>query len=323
MISGEGEYFDLIRFDGTEEEIHDSWLCLRRQGIGGSDVAAIMGLSPWSSPYRVWLDKTTGVSEDISGKSAVMWGNILEPVVGEHYKQNHPERTIRRVNAIARSIERPWAQASLDYEVKDPELGWGVLEIKTAGLRSADKWESGVPLFYQTQVAHYLSVTGRPFADVAVLIGGQDYREYRIMRDEEDIKAVNAAVDNFWNKAVKGGEEPDPAAVDNSYIINAHPRATEDFLELGQTPDVLAEYLAACDACKVADENKKRLSSELKLKMGDHRGIVSPAGKIAWIRTSSTRFDSKRFDADHPGLRAMYSTEYMRDGGLRFSPAKN
>ena len=194
MISGEGKLFDLVRCDSDE-----AWREERRKGIGGSDVAAIMGLSAYRTPYQVWLDKVQGVHDDISDKPAVVWGNILEHIIGEYYAQEHPDRTVRRVNGMMRSIARPWAQASLDYEVRDPELGWGILEIKTAGWRREDDWADGVPVYYQTQVAHYLSVSGRPFADVAVLIAGQDYREYRVMRDEEDIETVNRAVDEFWH----------------------------------------------------------------------------------------------------------------------------
>ena len=158
MISGENQHFTLVRCESDED-----WLAERRKGIGGSDVAAIMGLSAYSTPYQVWLEKTQGIHEDISEKPAVMWGNILEPVVGEHYMDCHPDRHVRRVNAIARSIGRPWAQASLDYEVRDPELGWGVLEIKTAGWRREQDWEDG------TWVGGYLPI--------AVNVSGATARE--------------------------------------------------------------------------------------------------------------------------------------------------
>ena len=81
--------YDLLRCSSDSE-----WLELRSHGIGGSDVAAIMGLSPWRTPYQVWADKVLGIREDISGKPAVEWGTILEPVVGEHYKSLHPDRTL-------------------------------------------------------------------------------------------------------------------------------------------------------------------------------------------------------------------------------------
>lgn len=309
--------YDLIRCKDDAE-----WLDLRTHGVGGSDVAAIMGLSPWRTPYQVWADKVIGIREDISGRPAVEWGTILEPVVGDHYKALHPDRTVRRVNAVCRSHGRPWAQASLDYEVRDPDLGWGVLEIKTASLRSADAWADGVPLWYQTQVTHYLSVTGRPYADVAVLIGGQDYREYRIMRDEDDIAAVNAAVDAFWHDHVESEVEPDVGSGDSQTLLSQHPEAKVDLTEMSDTPTLLTRWLIAKDDTDAAKERVAALDAKLRQMIGDSRGIECPRGRLTWVRGESSRLDTKRLRAECPEVADRYTTTSTRDGGLRFAATK-
>ena len=321
MISGEGACFELARFHGSPDEVSSQWLDERRKGVGGSDVAAIMGLSPWRTAYQVWVEKVTGESDDISGKPAVHWGNMLEALVGDEYRSNHPDRIVRRVNGIARSIARPWAQASLDYEVRDPDLGWGVLEIKTAGYRSANHWEDGVPVFYQTQVAHYLSVTGRPFADVAVLIGGQDYREYRIMRDEDDVAAVDAAVDAFWHGNVEAMAEPEATASDSAAVFSAHPDAG-GLVRMDAVPASLGRYRMACAEYDRAKAAKDECAALLKAEIGDDGGWDTPDGKVVWQRVARSRFDSKRFKADHPELNEEYTVTRKVDGGLRFYPAK-
>ena len=315
MISGEGRLFDLVRCDSDED-----WLAERRKGIGGSDVAAIMGLSAYSTPYQVWLDKTQGIHEDISEKPAIMWGNILEPVVGEHYMDCHPDRHVRRVNAIARSIERPWAQASLDYEVHDPELGWGVLEIKTAGWRREPDWEEGVPTYYLTQVAHYLSVTGRPFADVAVLIAGQDYREFRVMRDEEDVATVNAAVDEFWHECVERGEAPDVGAPDNRHVFEAHPDPTDGYVSLTDpaVSGVLAQWLTAKADLDDARERLEHYGAILKKEIGDSKGFETRTGLLTWSRLERTYIDTGRLRSERPDLIAEYQSKRQVDGGLRW-----
>ena len=315
MISGENQRFTLVRCESDED-----WLAERRKGIGGSDVAAIMGLSAYSTPYQVWLEKTRGIHDDISEKPAVMWGNILEPVVGEHYMDCHPDRHVRRVNAIARSIGRPWAQASLDYEVHDPELGWGVLEIKTAGWRRESDWEEGVPVYYQTQVAHYLSVTGRPFADVAVLIAGQDYREYRVMRDEEDIETVNRAVDEFWEMHVESGVAPDVDAPDTCYVFEAHPEPGAEYVEVSdaKTADLLNRWLSAKAELDYAKKQVDDLGAKLKGVIGDNRGLESKVGKLTWVRSERSTFDSKSFRAEHPDMFKTYTIKRLSDGGLRW-----
>lgn len=320
-IKGEGSLFTLVR---TPDGDREAWLEQRRRGVGGSDVASIMGLSPYRGAYEVWAEKSGLIeSPDISGKQAVAWGNILEPVVGSHYAESHPDREVRRVNAVCRSIRRPWAQASLDYEVRDPELGWGVLEIKTAGLRSADKWEDGVPIFYQTQVAHYLSVTGRPFADVAVLIGGQDYREYRIMRDEDDIATVDAAVDAFWDM-VRTGTEPqvDGSPGESDALFARHAADDGEMREVEGVPTEVAEYIFRKSAADASRDLLELAGNALKRLIGDSKGISCDGYTVTWSRGTRRRFDSKAFKADHPDLWDRYTREEPSNMGIRIRERK-
>ena len=315
-INGEGADFELVR---TPDGDREAWLEQRRHGVGGSDVAAIMGFSAFRGPYAVWAEKTGRlVPEDISDKPAVHWGNVLEPIVAGEYRSRHPDRRVRRVNAVCRSISRPWAQASLDFEVHDPELGWGVLEIKTAGLRREGDWEEGVPLYYQTQVAHYLSVTGRKYADVAVLIGGQEYREYRVMRDEEDVSAVEEAVDEFWHSYVEADVEPriTGARDDGAAVLSAHPGGEgEGYSDV--TPE-MAEFREASRDRARADERYREASNAMKRLIGDRSAIDTPDGRFSWVRAKSDRFDMRRFREERPDVYEAYVVESERDMGIRF-----
>lgn len=320
-VKGEGSLFTLVR---TPDGDREAWLDQRRKGVGGSDVAAIMGLSPYRGAYEVWAEKS-GLIEapDISDKPAVIWGNILEPVVGDHYAENHPDREVRRLNAVCQSIERPWAQASLDYEVKDPELGWGVLEIKTAGQRSEGKWDDGVPLFYQTQVAHYLSVTGRAFADVAVLIGGQDYREYRIMRDEDDIRAVESAVDEFW-QLVQAGEEPpvDGSPGEAEALLKRHQTSDDEVWVCDDMPREVADYIYYKETADAAKARLEKASNALKQLIGDRKGIKCPDYTVTWPRGTKKTFDKKRFMDEQPDLYEQYVNVGPSNSGIRIRERK-
>lgn len=281
-VAGEDKYFKLVRVpDGNREE----WLAQRRKGVGGSDVAAIMGLSEYRGPYEVWAEKKGYIeSADLSGVEAVQWGNILEPIVGRHYAELHPDRKVRRLNAVCQSIERPWAQASLDYEVRDPELGWGILEIKTASLYKESDWDDGVPLYYVTQISHYMSVTGRPFADVAVLIGGQRYREYRVMRDEDDIKLVNREVDDFWTFVTKDIEPPIGEVGAELKALAENHGTPGELRDCDKTPKEALEWKQAKDAFDEAEEKKQAAANRLCQLIGDDKGIVTPDGRFIWSR---------------------------------------
>lgn len=307
-----------VRYSSDEE-----WREARKKGIGGSDVAAIMGLSKWRSPLDVWLEKT-GRAEppDLSGKESVEWGNRLEPLVAEKFKDMHPELKVLRKNCTMVSNERPWAFANIDRELRGD--GRGVLEIKTVGLRSASEWVFGVPDYYMTQVQHYLSITGWDFNWVAVLIGGQEYREYFVPRDEDDIAAIDKAVDTFWLEFVLKGIMPQVVGNDSRALTEIYadphegyvPVMDADFPQLGERALVNEEL-------KALEARKKQLDAEIKAAIGDSKGIESESVRCTWSRTKSKKLDSKRLREEMPEAYSKYETEYTRDGGLRFSPAKD
>ena len=315
-----GRPYTEVRYASDEE-----WREARKHGIGGSDVGAIMGLSKWKSPLEVWLEKT-GRAEppDLSGKESVEWGNRLEPMVAEKFADMHPEYKVLRKNCTMVSKERPWAFANIDRELRGPD-GRGILEIKTAGLRSDKDWVFGPPDHYVCQIQHYLSVTGWDFAWCAVLIGGQEYREYMIPRDESDIGAIDAAVDSFWRDFVIAGVMPQITGTgdEGAALTSMFPQGEgyekamdADFPELGERALVNEEL-------KALNERKKTLDNEIKARIGDSKGIDTESVHCTWVRTESSKFDAKAFDRDHPGMRDPYITTYTKDGGLRFSPAKD
>lgn len=314
MISGENDKFTLIRCVSDEE-----WLRQRTKGIGGSDVAAIMGFSPWKTPAQVWFEKTGRVEpEDLSDKPYVQFGNIMEPLVGRWYAKRHPERTVRRVNAICQSIERPWAQASLDYEVKDG-LVWGVLEIKTA--RTAKDWADGVPPYYLTQIYHYMSVTGRPFADVAVFFRDScEFAEYRVEYDPEDGKAVDADVDTFWHEFVEGDAMPELVGTGGEAqdLTGYFGKAQADLVSAGAEADeLIAAYQDASEREKKAKADKTAASTKLIGMIGEAKGLVTDVAKVTWVRSERESLDTKALKDERPDVWAKYAKRSVRNGGLR------
>ncbi len=287
MLTNEGRLFETIHLEGGRDE----WLDLRRDGVGGSDVAAIMGMSKWSSPIEVWLDKTRrSTPPDISDKEPIRMGNELEPTVLEMYRRRHPESRARRVNAVLRSKDRPWAQASLDGITHDAKMGWGVLELKTSS--SMADWADGIPLYYLTQVTHYLSVTGYPFADVAALVGdrGLHYYEARVYRDEEDVAAVTKAVDEFWHGFVEADVMPSVVVGtpgESKAIWETYKRFDADMTpdESDQADALASEYLRASEAERSAKAERTRASNALKLMVSEHKGIVAEYHVITWVRS--------------------------------------
>jgi len=320
-IYGENSRFKLIRCASD-----DDWREQRTKGIGGSDVAALMGLSPWKTPLQLWLEKTGREQpEDISERPYVAFGTTMEPVIGAWYKKEHPAMQVRRVNAIAQAIDRPWAQASLDYEIRDyASQTWGVLEIKTA--RNAKDWQDGVPLYYQTQVIHYLSVTGREYAHVAVFFRDTcEYQVFLIRPDKRDLKAVTDAVDTFWHDYVEKDVMPAVQHQDVATLADMY-QDTTGAIEPADDPDTLdgliLSYRAAGESEKQAKEHKATYAAKIMELIGDAKGLETPRFTVTSVRSKTQRLDTKRLKEEHPDIYAQYTTETFRNGGLRIKEQK-
>ena len=110
-------YGQAIRLASTVGLSREEWLDIRQQGIGSSDAAVAVGLSPYKSALSLWLEKTGRKQpEDLSAKEAVLWGTVLEPVLASVYAER-TGRKVRRVNAVLQHPEYPYLLANLDREV--------------------------------------------------------------------------------------------------------------------------------------------------------------------------------------------------------------
>lgn len=183
------------------------WLEERRRGIGGSDVAAIMGLSPWKTAYQVYQEKRKEVAT-WEGNEATDWGKRMEPAIRQWYS-DQTGRCVRLPEKIMFHERYPFMLASLDGFTDDPR---GV-EIKTA--RSAKGWgEPGtneIPDYYILQVQHYMVVTAFPVFDVPVSIGGSSPVLYEVPADKELQEMIIDACAEFWKRVVDGNP-PDPVS---------------------------------------------------------------------------------------------------------------
>ena len=183
----------------------------RLTGVGGSDAAAVLGISPWATPYDVYLQKL-GQAPPPAGNEPMLWGTLLEPVIRDEYAR----RTGRAVETLP-MLRHPTLEfmiAHLDGQIRrtDAADAKRILEIKTA--RTSHGWgEPGtdeIPLQYLLQVHHYLVVSGAQIADLAVLIGGQDFRLYEVHADADIARELVAAEYAFWHQ-VACREPPAPS----------------------------------------------------------------------------------------------------------------
>jgi len=248
----------------------ESWLRERRRGIGGSDIGAILGLSRWRSPLDVYLDKI-GEAEEQESSDAMYWGTILESVVADEYARRTGSK-VRKINAILAREDEPWRRASVDRLVIGERK---ILECKTAGAHMCHEWgpdgSDEVPDVYRAQVAWYQHVLDHDDADLAVLIGGRDYRIYHLPRDRELERLIVSAADNFWLEHVRKKVPPDPICDRDLSTLYA--------VDNGQALDVTSDGDAIAAVQRLADvserirrleASKKAIRSEIAERMRDY-----------------------------------------------------
>lgn len=270
----------------TAELDRPTWLKYRRQGLGGSDAAATLGLSKWMAPYDLWLDKTgRQVDDDNDGASlAARTGHALEAHVIAETERHLPHVHIDRAPFMLKHPEHPCLLADLDGLAADETRRTrGIFEAKTADGWIANQWADGVPAYYETQVLHYLAVTGLQWALVAVLIGFGRLETYYVERDDEIVDALVAHETAWWERHVLEGEPP---AVDGSKattealkLIEARAGATTTLAEVQTAPDLFASLAELRQAQDRIDEQDRLLRNQLRAAMGEHTELVDDQGR--------------------------------------------
>ena len=268
----------------TAAQGSDEWLDARRNGIGGSDVAAVLGANPWRTPLEVWLSKT-GQGETFTGSEKADWGHRLEPVVRDHYASLHPHWWVDEVPGVLAHPDVPIAMASLDGLVNAKEGQHG-LEVKTTG----QSWDRP-PDMYLFQVAWYQAVTGLPRFDFAVLARGQQYSEYTVERDDRLCEDLLTFVPEWWERHVVGGEMPDPDLVRDRHLL---PRlwTADEKREPVVLDSALADRLRDAKAAMNATRTDFEIvAAEVQSAMQESTVAVDSGGtKVAtWVGTKARR----------------------------------
>jgi putative phage-type endonuclease len=279
----------------------DEWLAARRTGIGGSDIAAILGLSPWRTPLDVYRDKVEGTQQ--TETEAMRWGRLLEDVIAREYAARAGVR-IQRINTLIRARDREWAIATLDRvvmpargraRVRGGELRGadGVLECKLVGPNAASEWGRGgdpeaVPLHCAAQCMWYLGITGLPWCDVAALIGGQRLVVRRIERDDETIAAMFERAEKFWRDHVLARVPPPPSTAREA--DQAWPFDNGESLEADE--QLISAYNDAREArarMVQAERDYEAAVERIKLALGERSVLTLHGRPIATWRATSAR----------------------------------
>lgn len=185
-------------------------------GIGASEIAAVAGLNPFASPWDVYLVKT-GQAASFEGNELTEWGHRLEPAI----RQAYADATGSAIHVPTESMFHPetkWARATPDGIVLDGERWLHLVQCKNVGEWPGKAWSDAPPAYVQLQEQWELYVTGLDRADVAALIGGNDFRVYTVHRDDKMIADLVTIAEAFWRRV----ETRTPPPIDESEACKRH-----------------------------------------------------------------------------------------------------
>lgn len=217
------------------------WEAERRNSIGASEVAAVLGLSKWDTPLSIYRGKL-GIGREFDEVLGYI-GHASEPIIAGWVEQFSPERGVVLEPAfMGRSVEWPWLHASFDRVSHDGDrlLTW---QFKTAHQYTGHHWDEGVPDDIRVQVQTEMAVAGTDEARVVVWIGGREFRLYVEPRDDAFIRDyLVPSTEAFWADHVQARVEPEPSTIHELYEV--YPSVTDTTVQASETALEAAERRA-------------------------------------------------------------------------------
>lgn len=266
-------------------------LTRRRQGIGASDVPAIVGLDSYRSPFDVWYAKTQVVpTGQLPESGPSRWGHLLEPVIAGEYARALDADVLLEESGTLEGAE-PWILATPDRIVR--RVGYDVrwlLEIKSRSTRTLRDWgESGtdhVPASVLCQVQWQMLVTGDERADVALFITDErQMRTYTVRRDQETIDMLAEECRRFWEGHVLANVAPEMVGQHvTDYVRDRFKVAGEGVrVATGDETSWIAELARLKAEAKANEEAQKPIITALQLAIGDDKGLLAEGvGRVTW-----------------------------------------
>lgn len=286
---------------------HEEWLRYRKQGIGGSDAGAVCGFNPYKTAMEVYHDKTSNEVESMDNE-AMKQGRDFEDYVAHRFVEATGKK-VRRSNAMYYDEKNPFMIADVDRMIVGENAG---LECKTASPFMADKWKDGrIPMSYQIQCYHYMSVCNTDAWYIAVLIYGKEFKYYRIERDEQIIADLLQIEHSFWNENVlkRIMPSPDGTKIADQVLAEYFGQPEKTSIPLTGFDERLKRRQELINIMDRMDREKKQIEQELKLYLGNAESAENEHYRVSWKAVLSNRLDEKRLKEEYPKIYEKYKKQ--------------
>jgi putative phage-type endonuclease len=306
--------YETIKYNTDEE-----WLKIRQQGIGGSDVAILLGASTYKTLLELWHEKRNNLQSfpEPEFNIAAERGRALESFILKVYEYITGS-TIDKIDGVLRSKEYPFMQASLDGYVKDKNI---IVDAKSINANAAKGWgefdTEAVPVSYYLQMQHYMIVTGFKEAHLAAWFTAYDKLEiYPIIADTSIQQQIIDRVKDFW-ASINNNIPPAPAEARD--ILITYPKSNGKAIEIN--PVIKCKYQQLLVTKKERQKLEKEeieLQKEIKLFLGNDEILTDGDNTLITWKSSNAikRLDAEALKKAHPDI----YKEFMRkvEGNRRF-----
>lgn len=308
---------------------HEDWLKSREGGIGSSEVATVLGVNPYDTPYQLWLRKTGQVVTEEKENFLMKAGHYLEDAIS-HFCADEAELTIIKSSAaefVVVDKEKPFLRVSPDRYAWEKGVRHSLANRCIIECKSTQKPvdPDDISKYWFSQVSYQLGVTRLERAYIAWLIQGREFG-YKVINHDPDFYAfIREEVERFWIDCVIGGKEPPLVSVPD--VLLKYPKH-----EVGKKVYATDELLEAWNELKSTNAEIKRLEGvketledSFKKAMCDAEALVVPATADTPERTlatwraskESSKFDMDAFKAAVPSIYQSYCKTVP--GSRRFS----
>jgi len=299
----------------TEDLSRDEWLDYRQQGLGGSDMPVVVGVSQYKSPFELYLEKRDEVEREDIDNRFMKAGRYLEDPIAEWTAERH-NLNIRNRYAIFQHPDRDWHLANIDKEILGGDLGRGILEIKNQGTwRESDWFDDGdeaIPIEVLLQVSHYLALPWYHYAYIGCLIGGNKLITRYLEPDEELIADMAEIGAEFWRKVEEGiepeldGSDSTRDAVADKYEVDEDREVVLTGSEKQEISQLIQQYDRITDDLDELEEDKKRIQNELMDRAGERKKLIVEDGdqtrSVVQVSTSRSYLDKSAVLENHPEI---------------------
>lgn len=309
----------------------DEWLQARTAGIGGSEIAALLGVSPYATAFDVYRAKVddTGTARFMMGDAApgpkirpelltdepiLEWGHRLEEAVALK-AADELGMVARTGGGVWRHLDHPVAIVTPD-RVATKRRSWkpvALIECKTSAER--DEWADGkAPLHYQVQAQWQMGITGMQTCYLACLVLGHE-RDFHLVEVHFDVgwfaEMVEVA-ERFWAEHVETAEPPMHDLVHprtEELLKELHPKVVHEAVELPEDAvEWIEDYHAAKAVVDEADRQLTEVKNWVRVQMGDAAaGYVGDQKIVSFPEVNTTRIDTKKLRESYPEIAAACS----------------